>query len=103
MAKAIIIDQRNTKSQIMDKEVTQLTVAVNNDQVAEYLEDLLNNIEQDFGKPRHVTNIGETNIRSRVFKKQKYGPKFVFIISIVGTKIANEIFNEEIVKFCEEY
>lgn len=97
MAKAIIIDKRENKSKIM-----QLIVETKDDMVADDLEILLNNIEQDFGKPRHIATIGETDIGYKSFKKHNCGPENIFIIRFFGQDIAKQIFNDEIKYFCGE-
>lgn len=102
MVKAKIIDQYEIKNQKDDESLTQLTVEVIDNDVAKNLEILCNNIEQDFGKPRHSARIGETTVNCRSFKKHNRGPEIIFIIVFIGQEVATKIFKTEITTFCEE-
>lgn len=101
MAKAIITGGMTRTLILKDAVKTCIVVKILSKEYEKEFLMLLNNIEQVFGKPRRLHNIGSVAIKTKRISMD-ISDSIMYSVVCRGSKVANEIFVSEITKFCEE-
>lgn len=102
MSKAKIINERDIVHDVEHECGVRLIIAVDNKNVIDELMELVKYFDQYMGKPRHVKRVGNTIINSKVTRKRRDDPNKVVVLDIISSKIAKDLFIDEIKHFCEE-